>query len=164
MRRGLHPNCVVEEIRLPDFAINCSETEVLKRLTKHWAELVDYWDVDFDYMSRREIIRVDSPNPLEQEASQTGDKRHITSSRPTSIQSSHSAFSNRSRRFMADLRGLWAHLHSLQTGKWPDCSRIIVLAIKAQWNRVLNSNSACGCQVVTETKVAALASIARRHP
>lgn len=28
------------------------------RLTKHWTDWVDYWAVDFDYMSRREIIRV----------------------------------------------------------------------------------------------------------
>ncbi|MDP1931954.1 MAG: hypothetical protein Q8L60_10905 [Gammaproteobacteria bacterium] len=27
-------------------------------LTRHWADWVDYWAVDFDYMSRREIIRV----------------------------------------------------------------------------------------------------------
>ncbi len=26
-------------------------------LTKHWTDWVDYWAVDFDYMSRREIIR-----------------------------------------------------------------------------------------------------------
>lgn len=28
------------------------------RLTKHWTDWVDYWAVDFDYMSRREIIKV----------------------------------------------------------------------------------------------------------
>jgi site-specific DNA-methyltransferase (adenine-specific)/adenine-specific DNA-methyltransferase len=28
------------------------------RLTKHWTDWVDYWAVDFDYMSRKEIIRV----------------------------------------------------------------------------------------------------------
>ena len=27
-------------------------------LTKHWADWVDYWAVDFDYMSRKEIIKV----------------------------------------------------------------------------------------------------------
>jgi site-specific DNA-methyltransferase (adenine-specific)/adenine-specific DNA-methyltransferase len=27
-------------------------------LTKHWTDWVDYWAVDFDYMSRKEIIRV----------------------------------------------------------------------------------------------------------
>ncbi|MDP1696872.1 MAG: DNA methyltransferase [Xanthomonadaceae bacterium] len=29
-----------------------------KVLTKHWTDWVDYWAVDFDYMSRREIIKV----------------------------------------------------------------------------------------------------------
>ncbi|MGD9966469.1 MAG: DNA methyltransferase [Hyphomonadaceae bacterium] len=28
-----------------------------ERLTKHWTDWVDYWAVDFDYMSRKEIIR-----------------------------------------------------------------------------------------------------------
>ena len=36
-------------------------------LTKHWADWVDYWAVDFDYMSRKEIIKVavetDAPSP-----------------------------------------------------------------------------------------------------
>jgi hypothetical protein len=27
-------------------------------LTKHWTDWVDYWDVDFDYMIRKEIIKV----------------------------------------------------------------------------------------------------------
>jgi len=29
-----------------------------ERLTKHWTDWVDYWAVDFDYMSRKEIISV----------------------------------------------------------------------------------------------------------
>lgn len=29
-----------------------------ERLTRHWTDWVDYWAVDFDYMSRREIIKV----------------------------------------------------------------------------------------------------------
>jgi site-specific DNA-methyltransferase (adenine-specific)/adenine-specific DNA-methyltransferase len=28
------------------------------RLTKHWTDWVDYWAVDFDYMSRKEIVKV----------------------------------------------------------------------------------------------------------
>ncbi len=27
-------------------------------LTKHWTDWVDYWAVDFDYQSRREIVKV----------------------------------------------------------------------------------------------------------
>ncbi len=29
-----------------------------EKLTKHWTDWVDYWAVDFDYMSRKEIIKV----------------------------------------------------------------------------------------------------------
>jgi site-specific DNA-methyltransferase (adenine-specific)/adenine-specific DNA-methyltransferase len=29
-----------------------------ERLTKHWTDWVDYWAVDFDYMSRQELIKV----------------------------------------------------------------------------------------------------------
>jgi site-specific DNA-methyltransferase (adenine-specific)/adenine-specific DNA-methyltransferase len=29
-----------------------------ERLTKHWTDWVDYWAVDFDYMSRKEVIKV----------------------------------------------------------------------------------------------------------
>ena len=29
-----------------------------ERLTKHWTDWVDYWAVDFDYMSRKEIVRI----------------------------------------------------------------------------------------------------------
>jgi hypothetical protein len=28
------------------------------RLTKHWTDWVDYWGVDFDYLQRKEIIKV----------------------------------------------------------------------------------------------------------
>jgi len=42
------------------YKISKSKDGVVKkdRLTKHWTDWVDYWAVDFDYMSRREIIRV----------------------------------------------------------------------------------------------------------
>ncbi len=36
-----------------------------ERLTKHWTDWVDYWAVDFDYMSRREIIKVPVGTGLE---------------------------------------------------------------------------------------------------
>ncbi len=29
-----------------------------ERLTKHWTDWVDYWAVDFDYLSRKEIVKV----------------------------------------------------------------------------------------------------------
>ena len=48
-------------------------------LTKHWTDWVDYWAVDFDFMSRKEIIRVpvetasgSAPDTLEFEERWTG--------------------------------------------------------------------------------------------
>ena len=36
-----------------------------ERLTKHWTDWVDYWAVDFDYMHRKEIIKVPVGTGLE---------------------------------------------------------------------------------------------------
>ncbi len=44
-------------------------------LTKHWTDWIDYWSVDFDFESKREIIRVpiNPPNPpLEKGGSEAG--------------------------------------------------------------------------------------------
>lgn len=35
-----------------------SEIESQELLTKHWSDWVDYWSIDFDYESKKEIIRV----------------------------------------------------------------------------------------------------------
>jgi site-specific DNA-methyltransferase (adenine-specific)/adenine-specific DNA-methyltransferase len=43
-----------------------------ERLTKHWTDWVDYWAVDFDYMSRREIIKVPVGTGLSGVASLSG--------------------------------------------------------------------------------------------
>lgn len=32
-------------------------------LTKDWTDWIDYWSVDFDFESKREIIRVQDPKP-----------------------------------------------------------------------------------------------------
>jgi site-specific DNA-methyltransferase (adenine-specific)/adenine-specific DNA-methyltransferase len=42
------------------FKASKSKDGIVKKepLTKHWTDWVDYWAVDFDYMSRKEIIRV----------------------------------------------------------------------------------------------------------
>ncbi len=42
------------------------------RLTKHWTDWVDYWAVDFDYMSRKEIIKVPVGTGLHGVASSPG--------------------------------------------------------------------------------------------
>ena len=42
-------------------------------LTKHWTDWIDYWSVDFDFESKREIIRVQHPETGEWEEQWTGD-------------------------------------------------------------------------------------------
>ena len=45
-----------------------------EKLTKHWTDWVDYWAVDFDYMSRKEIIKVAKDTGTEKDsATSTGD-------------------------------------------------------------------------------------------
>ena len=42
-------------------------------LTKNWTDWIDYWSVDFDFESKREIIRVQHPETGEWEEHWTGD-------------------------------------------------------------------------------------------
>ena len=42
-------------------------------LTKHWTDWIDYWSVDSDFESKREIIRVQEPETGEWEEQWTGD-------------------------------------------------------------------------------------------
>ena len=42
-------------------------------LTKHWTDWIDYWSVDFDFESKREIICVQNPETGETEEQWTGD-------------------------------------------------------------------------------------------
>ena len=44
-----------------------------EQLTKHWTDWIDYWSVDFDYESKRELIRVQNPDTGEWEEQWTGD-------------------------------------------------------------------------------------------
>ena len=42
-------------------------------LTRHWTDWIDYWSVDFDFESKREIIRVQDPESGETREEWTGD-------------------------------------------------------------------------------------------
>ena len=42
-------------------------------LTKEWTDWIDYWSVDFEFESKREIIRVQNPDTEEWEEQWTGD-------------------------------------------------------------------------------------------
>ena len=44
-----------------------------EQLTQHWTDWVDYWSVDFDFESKREIIRVQNAETGEFEEQWTGD-------------------------------------------------------------------------------------------
>jgi len=48
---------------------------IIKReqLTQHWTDWIDYWSVDFDFESKREIIRVKDPESGETREEWTGD-------------------------------------------------------------------------------------------
>lgn len=42
-------------------------------LTQHWTDWIDYWSVDFDFESKREIIRIQNRETGETEEQWTGD-------------------------------------------------------------------------------------------
>ncbi|HHM04657.1 MAG TPA: endonuclease domain-containing protein [Gammaproteobacteria bacterium] len=44
-----------------------------EQLTQHWTDWIDYWSVDFDFESKREIIRVVNPETGETQEQWTGD-------------------------------------------------------------------------------------------
>ncbi len=44
-----------------------------EQLTQHWTDWIDYWSVDFDFESKREIIRVQNSDTGEFEEQWTGD-------------------------------------------------------------------------------------------
>ncbi len=64
---------VVEKGRI--VKVNKDKDGIVKRevLTKKWTDWVDYWAVDFDFESKREIIRIQNPESNEWEEVWTGD-------------------------------------------------------------------------------------------
>jgi DNA modification methylase len=44
-----------------------------EQLTQHWTDWIDYWSVDFDFESKREIIRIQDPASGEMREEWTGD-------------------------------------------------------------------------------------------
>ena len=55
--------------------VSCDKDGITRRetLTKKWTAWVDYWSVDFDFESKREIVRVQNPETGEMEEQWTGD-------------------------------------------------------------------------------------------
>jgi DNA modification methylase len=57
------------------YRVNKDKNEIITRekLTNHWTDWIDYWAVDFDFESKREIIRVKNEDTGEPEERWTGD-------------------------------------------------------------------------------------------
>jgi len=51
------------------------ETDIVEKeqLTKHWTDWIDYWSVDFNYESRKEMVRVKKEDSDDYEEQWTGD-------------------------------------------------------------------------------------------
>ncbi len=64
---------VVENGQIVKLSKDGSGTFSRDYLTKHWTDWIDYWSVDFDFESKREIIRVQSPETGGWEEQWTGD-------------------------------------------------------------------------------------------
>lgn len=57
------------------YSIKKNEDKSIERtlLTKKWSDWVDYWSVDFDFESKKEIIKIENPDTGEMENQWTGD-------------------------------------------------------------------------------------------
>ena len=64
---------VVEEGQVVKVSKDADGILTRKILTKEWTDWIDYWSVDFDFESKREIIRVQNPDTEEWEEKWTGD-------------------------------------------------------------------------------------------
>nr|VFJ42676.1 MAG: adenine-specific DNA-methyltransferase [Candidatus Kentron sp. FW] len=64
---------VVEEGRIVKVSKDKDGKITKERLTRHWTDWIDYWSVDFDFESKREIIHVKDPETGQIEERWTGD-------------------------------------------------------------------------------------------
>ena len=64
---------VVEKGQIVKVSKNKDGIVTREQLTKHWTDWIDYWSVDFDFESKREIIRVQNADGGEREEVWTGD-------------------------------------------------------------------------------------------
>ena len=64
---------VVEKGQVVKVSKNADGILTRKILTKEWTDWIDYWSVDFDFESKREIIRVQNPDTEEWEELWSGD-------------------------------------------------------------------------------------------
>lgn len=64
---------VIEKGRIVKVSKDKNGIVTREALTKHWTDWIDYWSVDFDFESKREIIRVKNEETGEAEERWTGD-------------------------------------------------------------------------------------------
>jgi hypothetical protein len=64
---------VVEKGQIVKVSKDKSGVVSRETLTRHWTDWIDYWSVDFDFESKREIIRTQNPATGETEETWTGD-------------------------------------------------------------------------------------------
>ena len=64
---------VVEKGQIVKVRIDANGIVHREMLTRHWTDWIDYWSVDFDFESKREIIRVQRPETGQWEEQWTGD-------------------------------------------------------------------------------------------
>ena len=64
---------VVEKGQVVKVSKDAEGNTTRETLTKEWTDWIDYWSVDFDFESKREIIRVQNPDTDEWEEKWSGD-------------------------------------------------------------------------------------------
>ena len=64
---------VVEKGQIVKVRIDANGIVQREMLTRHWTDWIDYWSVDFDFESKREIIRAQDPETGQWEEQWTGD-------------------------------------------------------------------------------------------
>lgn len=64
---------VVEKGQIVKVSMDKDGLITREQLTEYWTDWIDYWSVDFDFESKREIIRVKHPETGETEEQWTGD-------------------------------------------------------------------------------------------
>ena len=64
---------VVEKGQVVKVSKDADRIVTRKVLTEQWTDWIDYWSVDFDFESKREIIRVQNPDTEEWEEQWSGD-------------------------------------------------------------------------------------------
>jgi len=67
------PKIVVEKGQIVKVSKDAKGIVSRERLTKKWTDWIDYWSVDFDFESKREIVRVKNEESGEWEERWTGD-------------------------------------------------------------------------------------------